>query len=81
MPQVVEPVAAGLGETILREKLRALGANGAKVPETRERRRSCGSGIHPPRNELPDALLHVEADLVVDLGLRRSLERAPATPW
>src|SRR6476661_768027 len=81
MPQVVEPGAARLGEAVLREELRALGANGAKIAEAVERCGSCGSWIHPARNVLPDALLHVEADLIIHLSLRRLLERAPAAPW
>lgn len=80
MPQVIEPVAAGFGDTILGQQLRALGVNRAKIAEAFQRCGSGSRGVHPARNVLPDALLDVEADLVLHLGLRRLLEGASATP-
>ena len=59
---------------LLGQHLRALALYVADVAETVERRGARGGGIHSLCYVVANALLEVERELVVHLGLRRGLE-------
>ena len=72
--QIAEPVAPRLGAPIVLEELRAL----ARTPVTSPKRSSAVaravSGSMPLGDVVADALLEMELQLVVHLGLRCGLE-------